>query len=106
MNRFVNSQSVLSYLAWSFVAAFYCGGANLDDLLSGFIVLNDDDEVAPADQAASRAGAALPFQELHRSQRTCTAGHSALFSLARFRAILDQDNPSLAHIASRVLLWT
>lgn len=97
MNRFVKSQSVLSYLvAWFFVAALFCDGANLDDLLPGCIVLHDDDEVASGDRAASSDDAAFAFQELHQSQRTCTARQSAPFCPARYRVILDQDSPSLA----------
>ncbi|HUI63937.1 MAG TPA: hypothetical protein VL126_03770 [Bacteroidota bacterium] len=97
MTQFVKSRSLFFYLvAWLFIAALFCDGANLDDLFPGFIVLHDDDDVATADQAASTGDIVLLSQVAHQSQGTCTAGQTIPFSPARYRIILDQDSPSLA----------
>jgi hypothetical protein len=97
MNRFVKTDSLLFHIAgWFFIATLFCDGANLDDLLSGSVVLHDDDEVIAADQSPY-AGADIPVCRGDYSYAGASAVRQPVHLLrAPVRVIIDQDSPSLA----------
>jgi len=98
MNRFATSRSLsFRIVAWLFLAALFCDGANLDDLLPGSVVLHDDADVMSCGVAGPGVGA------LSQAAGSPVRGASTLTLPVQFpsqmrglvRVIVDQDSPSL-----------
>ena len=97
MNKFVQSKSKLFLaLIWIFLASMFADGANLDDLLPGFIVVHSDEDNATQTES-----------ELLTSSTTKTPVHSHSLPQSPLKKedsqpttplkiIYDQDSDSLA----------
>lgn len=82
-------------MAWFFVAALFCDGANLDDLFSDFVVLHDDDEAGATASAAYGWTNGRVCWEQHNTTGTPEVRQSPPFLRSLVRVIIDQDSPSL-----------
>ena len=97
MNNFTKNESRIFFaICWLFIAAMFADGANLDDLLPGFIVVHSDEDNATQTESELLTPSAAktpvrshslpqPLQKKEDSQPT-----------PPLRIIYDQDSDSLA----------
>jgi hypothetical protein len=95
MNQFVKLRKRLfQVMGWCFVATLFCDGANFDDLISGSIVLHEDDEVYATDLRACE-GTNFPMSWEQQSSGGASAVRQSIpLSRTTVRIIIDQDSPS------------
>jgi len=95
MNRFLRSRTLVSQAAgWLFVATLFCDEANLDDLLSGSVVLHDDPEVSATELGACEGTNYPMCCEQQRSVGASAVRPSVPLSPTIVRITMDQDSPS------------